>query len=95
MDLLEGQAPMVRPKLHKVIYWENADQLLDFTTMDDTAEFTAVAAIDTETPRYLRIAGATVSAREMAQILTSVTCHKFDLFCAGSVKSLETMGQNY
>ncbi len=93
MDLLEGQAPMVRPKLHKVIYWENADQPLNFTTMDDTAEFTAAAAIDAETPRYLRIAGATVSAREMAQTLTKVTGKEFGLICAGSVKSLETMSK--
>ncbi len=93
MDLLEGQAPMIRPKLHKVIYWQSADQLLDFTTMDDTAEFTAAAAIDAETPRYLRIAGAVTSARDMSQTLTKVTGHDFGLIRAGSIKNLETMSK--
>src|SRR5580704_9423480 len=56
-----------RRELHEriVAYWGNADQPLDFTSWDNTAAFTAAAALDASTPRYLRIAGAEVSARQL------------------------------
>jgi hypothetical protein len=37
--------------------WGNANQILEFTTTENVAEFTAAAAVDENTPRYLRIAG--------------------------------------
>jgi hypothetical protein len=36
-DLLKGTAPMVIPRIRRVVYWGDADQRLDFTTIDDTA----------------------------------------------------------
>ena len=51
-----------------VAYWGDADQLLDYTSLDNVAAFTAAAAIDPTTPRYLRIAGAEVSARQLAEL---------------------------
>jgi nucleoside-diphosphate-sugar epimerase len=42
-------------KLKRVLYWGNADQRMDFTTIDDTAAFTASAALDPSTPRFLRL----------------------------------------
>jgi len=39
MELLKGQAPLILFKRHRVIYWHDADQPLDFTTMNNTAEF--------------------------------------------------------
>ena len=57
MDLLTDQMPMILFKPKWVLYWGSADQRMDFTTMDDTAAFTANAALDDATPRFLRIAG--------------------------------------
>src|SRR5688572_3703886 len=54
-DLLTGQAPVVLFKFKRIVYWGNAEQLLDFTTLADTAAFTAQSALDPSTPRYLRI----------------------------------------
>jgi hypothetical protein len=65
-----------------VAYWSNADQLLDFTSWDNTAAFTAAAALDASTPRYLRIAGAEVSARQLAELTG------FGLVRAGGVAEL-------
>jgi uncharacterized protein YbjT (DUF2867 family) len=90
-DLLTGQAPYILFKFKRVIYWENADHLLDFTTIDNTASFTAEAALDPSTPRYLRIAGDTISARGLAEVASEVTGEKFRLLRAGSLKRLETM----
>jgi uncharacterized protein YbjT (DUF2867 family) len=87
-DLLTGQAPVVLFKLKRVVYWENADQLLDFTTMDNAAEFTAAAALDASTPRFLRIAGHQISARGLVEVAREVTGETFRLMRAGSLKRL-------
>lgn len=87
-DMLTGQVPMILFKFKRVIYWGDADQKLDFTTMDDTAAFTARAALDPTTPRILRIAGDQISAREMAQVVSEVNGQKFRLFRPGGLGML-------
>lgn len=63
LDMLGAEMPIIQPRLHRVVYWHDANQLLDFTTKDDVASYTAAAALDDTTPRILRIAGDSVSAR--------------------------------
>jgi nucleoside-diphosphate-sugar epimerase len=89
--LLTGEAPVILFKFKRVLYWADADQLLDFTTWDDTAEFTAAAALDSSTPRFLRIAGDQISARGLAEVASQVTNEKFRLFRAGGLGSLGLM----
>ena len=91
MDMLTGQAPFILFRFHRVLYWENADQPLDFTTMDDTAAFTAAAALDEETPRFLRIVGQKVTARELAAIMSNLTGKQFKLLRAGGLGRLKTI----
>jgi hypothetical protein len=90
-DLLTGQAPIILFKFKRVVYWEDADQLLDFTTMDDAAEFTAAAALDSCAPRYLRIAGDQISARGLVDVASEVKNEKFKLFRAGGLRGYETL----
>ena len=73
MDMLTGVAPFVLFKLDRILCWGDADQLMDWTTIDDTAKFTAFAALDEETPRYLKIAGDEISANSLARIMTELT----------------------
>jgi len=87
-ELLTGQMPLIFFKLKRILYWGNADQRMDFTTMDDTAAFTANAALDPSTPRILRIAGDQVSARELTTVMSEVTGKKFRLFLAGGLGML-------
>jgi len=89
--LLTGEAPVILFKFKRVVYWENADQLLDFTTMDDSAQFTAAASLDPSTPRFLRIAGDQISARGLADVAGEVTGEKFKLFRAGGLKRYERL----
>ena len=84
-DMLTGQMPLILFRLRRVLYWANADQRMDFTTIDDTAAFTARAAIDPTTPRFLRIAGDQLSARELAAVASEVTGEKFRLLRAGGL----------
>ena len=63
MNLLTGEAPPMLFKMNRVLYWgKDPNQLIDFTTMDDTAAYTAEAALDAEAPSILRIAGEQISA---------------------------------
>jgi nucleoside-diphosphate-sugar epimerase len=87
-DMLTGQMPLVLFKLRRVLYWGNADQRMDFTTMDDTAVFTANAALDSFTPRFLRIAGDQLSARELAAVASEVTGERYRLLRAGGLGML-------
>ena len=89
--MLTGQMPLILFKLKRVLYWGDADQRMDFTTMDDTATFTASAALDPSTPRFLRIAGDQLSARELAAVVSEVTGKKFCLFRAGGLGMLGTL----
>jgi nucleoside-diphosphate-sugar epimerase len=84
-DLLTGQAPVVLFERKRVLYWGSADQLMDFTTMDDTAAYTAAAAVDDETPRFLRVAGDQISARGLAMVASEVTGEKFKLLRPGGL----------
>jgi len=90
-DMLTGQAPIILFKWKRVLYWEDADQRMDFTTIDDTAAFTAAAALDSATPRFLRIAGDQLNARELASAASEVTGHTFRLFRAGGLGRLQTV----
>ena len=67
-ELLNYNIPFLNHKNKTVSYWENPDWKVDFTTMDNTAAYTAAAALDETTPRFLRIASFQVSASEMAAL---------------------------
>lgn len=87
-DMLTGQMPLILFRVRRVLYWGNPDQRMDFTTIDDTAAFTASAALDPSTPRFLRIAGDQLSARELAEVVGEVYGQKFRLFRAGGLPTL-------
>jgi nucleoside-diphosphate-sugar epimerase len=87
-DMLTGQMPLILFERKRVLYWGDADQRMDFTTMDDTAAFTARAALDPSTPRFLRIAGDRLSARELTAVVSEVTGKKFRLFRVGGLGML-------
>ena len=83
--------PLILFKQKRVLYWGNADHRMGFTTVEDTATFTANAALDPITPRYLHIAGDQISPREIKDVLIEVTGKKFRLFRAGGPGILSAM----
>jgi nucleoside-diphosphate-sugar epimerase len=87
-DLLTGQAPIVLHKLRRILYWGDADQAYDFTTKDDVADYTADAALDRDAPRFLRIAGDTLSPRELAALMTRLDGPPWKLLRAGGIGRL-------
>jgi len=92
-DLLTGAAPMILFDRHRVLFWSSADQLLDFTTRDDAARVTALAALDDTAPRFVEVAGSQLSARDVAEIMTELTGTPFKLQWAGTAGSLSAMSK--
>ncbi len=84
-DMLTGVAPIILFKRKRVLYWQNADQRMDFTAKDDVAAFTAAAALDPSAPRTLRIAGDSISARGLAALMSDLTGERYRLLRAGGL----------
>ncbi len=94
MNLLTGEAPLVLFKIHRVLYWgDSPDQLLDFTTMDDTAVYTAEVALDPAAPPILRIAGEQISAAGLVAAASEVSGKPFRLFRGGSLGRLRRISK--
>ncbi|ARS37871.1 NmrA family NAD(P)-binding protein [Pontibacter actiniarum] len=90
-DLLTGQAPVVLFPIKRVMYYGDPNQLMDFTTIQNTADYTAAAALDPATPRYLRIAGDVRSAEGLKEAASQVTGEEFKLLRVGGVGMLTTI----
>jgi len=76
-ELLTDEMPLILFKQKMILYWGNADHKWGFTTIDNTAEYTARVALDPLTPRYLRIAGDLINPREIKIVASEVTGQKF------------------
>lgn len=90
-ELLRPGATLIQPSIRSVVYWGHSDRRLDFTTRDDTAAFTAAAALDPTAPRVLRAAGDSVSPSVLAQLMTELTGSRYRLLPAGTVGSLDPL----
>lgn len=82
-ELLINEMPMILFKQKFIIYWGHANYRLGFTTIDNTAEYTAKVALASSTPRYLRIAGDIISPREIKVVASEVMGESFRLFRLG------------
>jgi nucleoside-diphosphate-sugar epimerase len=85
MDLLTTDMPLILFKKQRILCWGNADQILEFTTTDNVAEFAAAAALDDDTPRYLRIAGDKLSCKDFVTLLSELTNKHYKLFRPGGI----------
>ncbi|MBO9883284.1 NmrA family NAD(P)-binding protein [Xanthomonas sp. D-109] len=90
LELLEGSARLVVPG-RRVMHFGDAGQKLDFTAKDDVASYTAAAALDPDSPRELRIAGDTISPRDIAQLLTQLTGERYRTLRPGGLKTLSAI----
>jgi nucleoside-diphosphate-sugar epimerase len=90
-NLLTGQAPVILFGVKRIAYWGDAKQLLDFTTIENTAEYTARAAMDPSAPRFLRIAGEVTNIHGLQQSAIGVTGQAFKLFRIGGLGGLKIM----
>lgn len=86
-DILSYSTPLYAPNNHSVGYWgDNPDWKIDFTTMDNTADYTAAAALDSATPKILRIASFQISPNELIALGEAVKKTEFKLIPMGSLE---------
>lgn len=84
-DMLTNEMPLILFKQKIILYWGQADHPMSFTTIADTAAYTANVAMDSSSPRYLHIAGSQLSPREIKTMMTEISGKKFRLFRAGGL----------
>ncbi len=88
MELLTTDMPLILFKQKRILCWGSPNQIIEFTTTYNVAEFTAEAAIDDNTPRYLRIAGDRLSCNDFVKLLTELTTKNYRIFRPGGISLL-------
>ncbi|WP_412467946.1 NmrA family NAD(P)-binding protein [Pedobacter sp. KLB.chiD] len=85
--VLQYDIPLLDTKAKTITYYSGkADWQIDFTTIEDTAAFTACAAMDDTAPRFLRIAGFRFSPSELAALTVRVFGEHFKLKEQGTLE---------
>jgi len=86
-ELIRYDTPFFDTKNKTIAFFEGKkDWKADFTTKDETAMFTALAALDDEAPRDLRIASFSVSAIDLEQLSEKYKGEKYQLVNKGSLE---------
>jgi uncharacterized protein YbjT (DUF2867 family) len=82
-DMLTNEMPMILFDKNRILYWGEADHKMSFTTIADVARFTAHAALDDTTPRFLSIAGDQISPTGVKNVMSDLTGQPFKFFHPG------------
>jgi NmrA-like family len=85
MELLTTDMPLILFKQKRILCWGNPNQVLEFTTTQNIAAFTAETAMADSSDRYVRIAGDKLSCNEFVKLLTEITSNKYKLFKPGGI----------
>ncbi|QPH38617.1 NmrA family NAD(P)-binding protein [Pedobacter endophyticus] len=79
-DILKYNTPILNLKNRSIAYWgDKADWKLDFTTMENTAAFTALVALQDESPRDLHIASFQISPKMLKDSVKAISGQDFNL----------------
>jgi NAD(P)-dependent dehydrogenase (short-subunit alcohol dehydrogenase family) len=93
-DILAYNTPFYNVKDNSVGYWgNNPDFKVDFTTKDDTANFTAAAALDQTAPKILRIASFQISPNDLISMAMELKETEFKLVPMGSLEGLSAFNK--
>ena len=90
-DILKYNTPVLNLKDKSIGYWgDKKEWRLDFTTMDNTAAFTAEIALDNDAPRNLQIASFQISPNELSADVQEITGKSFRLNSLSSMEDFAT-----
>lgn len=92
-EILTYNIPVLDFKKKIVGYWDDPNHRLDFTTMDDTAAYTAAAALDPSTPRSLRIASFQVTPNDLVKFASETFQTPWLLIRMGTVEELRAQNK--
>jgi NAD(P)-dependent dehydrogenase (short-subunit alcohol dehydrogenase family) len=86
-DIMRYDTPFFDTKNKTIDFFEGKkDWKADFTTKDETAMFTALAALDDDAPRDLRIASFSVSPLDLEPLSEKYKDEKYELVNKGSLE---------
>jgi hypothetical protein len=85
MELITGPMPLILFSKNRILCWGNPNIKMDFTHTNNVAAYTAKAAMDSVSTRYLRIAGESITANQTVQLLTKISKQKFRLLKPGGI----------
>lgn len=86
-DILRYNTPLFNVPEKTIAYYDGKqDWKIDFTTMDNTAAYTALAALDETAPRYLKIASFSVSSNELVSLSKEHKGAEFKLIDMGTME---------
>lgn len=86
-DILKYNTPVLNLKDKSIGYFgDKKDWQLDFTTMDDTAAFTAEVALDDNAPRDLQIASFQISPAMIGDVVKQATGQEFSMYQLSSME---------
>jgi nucleoside-diphosphate-sugar epimerase len=89
-DILKYNTPILNLKNDSIGYWgEKEDWKLDFTTMDDTAAFTAEIALDDNAPRNSEIASFQVSPHMLVNMVKEISGKDFKMYKISSMEDFQ------
>ncbi|WP_462267277.1 SDR family NAD(P)-dependent oxidoreductase [Mucilaginibacter sp.] len=92
--VLQYGIPLFDPQRQTIAYYEGKiNWKIDFTTIDDTAAFTAAVTLDELTPRYLHIASFQVSADDLMQLSRQLFGEAFQLVNEGTMEEFVIRNQ--
>lgn len=87
-DILRYNTPLFNVQQKTIVYYgDKTDWKVDFTTMDDTAAFTAMVALDDTTPRYLKIASFSVSPDDLLRLSKLHKGSEYQLINGGTMEA--------
>ncbi len=85
MELTTGDMPLILFGKNKILCWGDKNIKMDLTSTYNVAAYTAHAALDDSTPRYLKIAGESVSCADLTDMMTQLTKSSFKIFKPGGI----------
>lgn len=88
MEMLVFGFPLLDRQTGQYVVWGDPEQTLQFTSTDDTAEFTAEVALDQNAPRKVCVAGAQVSQIALQSILERWLGVRLERHTAGDASAL-------
>ncbi len=88
MDLLAWGAIGPDPKTGIYRVWGDPDQPYDFTHTDDVAKYIAAIALDADAGRVVRVAGETLSPRQLGAVFAEVRGTPVTIEHAGTLAEL-------
>lgn len=90
-EIIRYDTPLYDTKNKTIVFFKDKkDWKVDFTSMDDTAAFTAMAALDNDAPRDLRIASFSVSPNDLVPMSEKSKGQKFELVDKGNLEDYST-----